>query len=480
MAKQAYFHNDKLETSCRVINTLIKYAESQKKDATPLFAGLPCDKEYLTDTNNWVPSRVADIIFDRMRQMFDDDEIVYKAASASVELHSLGFLDYTARLMGDPRFVIKQAPILNRYFNRTEKIEVVRYGLAGATVRYSSKARYKITLHDCCYAKGTLACLPQIWGIGTAKIEEETCSVAIDKKGRINGKSYTIDKKSNVIEHDAALFRSNKDAPKIIGKLNEDKTFKLGKTLYGSKYCTYHISWCPVRMFFKGILYEIFTKPKVLSEVIEEMRRENDLIEEKYGELYRSNQKLQRHYVNTINALIRAIDAKDHYTEDHSLNVSKIAEVVARELKLPKEKIETIKKACKLHDLGKIGIRESILLKPTKLTEKEWQEIKKHPVLGAEIIKPLSFLSDVAVLVRQDHERWDGKGYPDGLKEEQIDIGARVITLSDAYDAMISGRPYRKAMTKQEAVEEVMKNAGTQFDPKVAEAFFNAAKRRAL
>ena len=104
MAKQVYFYNDKLETSCRVINTLIKYAESQKKDTAPLFTGLPCDKEYLTDTNNWIPSRVADVIFDRMRQMFDDDEVVYKAASASVELRSLGFLDYTARLMGDPKF----------------------------------------------------------------------------------------------------------------------------------------------------------------------------------------------------------------------------------------------------------------------------------------------------------------------------------------------------------------------------------------
>jgi len=181
-----------------------------------------------------------------------------------------------------------------------------------------------------------------------------------------------------------------------------------------------------------------------------------------------------------MNALIRAIDAKDHYTEDHSLKVSRIAEVIARELKLTKEKIETIKKACKLHDLGKIGIRESILLKPTKLTEGEWQEIKKHPILGAEIIKPLSFLTDVAVLVRQDHERWDGKGYPDGLKEEQIDIGARVITLSDAYDAMITGRPYKKAMTKEQAMEEIRKNAGTQFDPRVVEAFFKAMQRRAL
>ena len=473
MAKQVYFHNDKLETSCRCINTLIKYAESQKKDATPLFTGLPCDKEYLTDTNNWIPSRVADVIFDRMRQMFNDDEIVYKAASASVELRSLGFLDYTARLMGDPKFVIKQAPILNRYFNRTEKIEVVKYSLAGATVRYSSKAKYKVTMDDCYYAKGTLACLPKIWGIGAAKVEEETCCVPINKKGRINGKFYTIDKEKNVFEHD-------KGQSKIIGKLNADGTFKLGKTLYGAKYCTYHISWCPIKMFFKGLLYEICTKPKVLSEAIEEMRRENDLIQEKYEELYRSNLKLQRHYVNTMNALIRAIDAKDHYTEDHSLKVSRIAEVIARELKLTKEKIETIKKACKLHDLGKIGIRESILLKPTKLTEGEWQEIKKHPILGAEIIKPLSFLTDVAVLVRQDHERWDGKGYPDGLKEEQIDIGARVITLSDAYDAMITGRPYKKAMTKEKAAEEIRENAGTQFDPKVVEAFFKAMQRRAL
>jgi HD-GYP domain-containing protein (c-di-GMP phosphodiesterase class II) len=141
----------------------------------------------------------------------------------------------------------------------------------------------------------------------------------------------------------------------------------------------------------------------------------------------------------------------------------------------PKE-IEIIRDACKLHDIGKIGIKDSILLKPGKLTEEEWVEIKKHPILGAEIIKPLTFLSDVAVLIEQDHERWDGKGYPSGLKGEDIAVGARIIAIADAYDAMISGRPYQKAMTKEEAMAEIQKNAGTQFDPQAVEVFLKVIK----
>jgi putative nucleotidyltransferase with HDIG domain len=263
--------------------------------------------------------------------------------------------------------------------------------------------------------------------------------------------------------------RLGKSKPIAIGRLNPDGTFKLKDTLYGAKVCLYHISWSTKVMWYKRLFYELFVKPKVLSETIEEMERENDLIAQKYEELYEKNLELQQHYVDTINAFIRAIDAKDHYTQDHSLNVARIAEALAKELGLGNKKIEHIRQACKLHDLGKIGIKDGILLKPGKLSEEEWEEIKKHPVLGAEIIRPLTFLSEVALLIRQDHERWDGKGYPDGIKGEEIDIGARIIAVADAYDAMVSGRVYKKAMDKHKAIEEIRKNAGTQFDPQVVE-----------
>ena len=465
------FNDDRHEISCRITNTIIAYVRQENKDVKFLLEDLPFDEKYLTDTNNWISRALLDEMYRRLRAMFDDDEFAYKIALASERLHTLGFLDYTARLMGNPHFIIKQAPKLNKYFDRTEEIEVVKYGPTGAIVKYYPKPGNVVKADDCYYVKGTLAALPNIWGIGPAKIWEEYCCTPIDKKGRINGKYYTVDGSGSVIEHDAARARLGKDEPRVVGKVNSDGTFKLDKTTYGAKYCLYYISWSGTKMFFKRIFYELCKKPRILMETVEEMQRENDLIQQKYEELFKNNLKLQRHYVDTISALIKAVDAKDHYTESHSIKVAKIAEVIAEELRLPSKKIETIKRACKLHDLGKIGIKESILLKPTMLTEEEWKEIKKHPVLGAEIIKPLSFLSEVAVLVRQDHERWDGKGYPDGLRGEKIDIGARIIMVSDAYDAIITGRPYKKASTKSQTVEEIRRNSGTQFDPKVVKAF---------
>ncbi|MBN2119867.1 MAG: HD-GYP domain-containing protein [Candidatus Omnitrophica bacterium] len=465
------FNNEKREINCRTINTVILFVKKHGKSVEELIKDVAFDEKYLTDTNNWISHEVQSQIFSKVKEMFANDQILYDIGLASEELHSLGFIDYIVRLMKDPHFIIKQAPALNKYFNKSEEIQVVKYGPGGAVVRYYSKSSYKINADDCNYTRGTLAALPRIWGVGPAKIREETCSVPIDKKGKIKGKLYRVDKSGRVYEYVKDEEKSQISQEKIIGRLKSDETFELGGTVYGAKYCTYHIFWSALKMFSKGIIYELFTKPKVLEQTIYEMMRENDIILQKYEELYEKNLTLQQYYVDVINALIRAIDAKDHYTEDHSLKVAVIAESIARELKLSRKKIAAIRKACKLHDLGKIGIKETILLKPSKLTEEEWQEIKKHPILGAEIIKPLTFLSDVAVLIRQDHERWDGQGYPDGLRGEEIDIGARVILVADTYDAMTSGRPYRKPLKKEQAVEEIKNNSGRQFDPKVVEAF---------
>jgi len=471
METPSNFKADRHEVSCRSINTNIKYVQEQGKDVKSLIDGLPYDEKYLTDTNNWVSREVSEEISRRLKIMFDDDEIVYKIALASERLHTLGFLDYVARLTVSPQFIIKHAPTLNKYFTKVDEVEVVKYGPSGATIRYYTKPGYVMTADDCYYTKGIFTALPSILRVGPAKVREETCSVPIHKKGRMNGKFYTVDDNGYVSEHDAMQAKLGKDKPKIIGKLNADSTFKLGVTIYGAKYCLYHISWPARKMWIKRIFYEIFTKPKVLAAALVEIQKENDLIQQKYKELYEKSLELQKHYVDTISALIRAIDAKDHYTQDHSLKVSHIAEAIAKELGLASKKIESIQQACKLHDLGKIGIKDGILLKPGKLTDEEWEEIKKHPILGAEIIKPLTFLSDVAVLIRQDHERWDGKGYPDGLKGEGIDIGARVIMVADTYDAIVSGRSYKEPLSKHEAIEKIRKNSGTQFDPKVVEAF---------
>lgn len=210
--------------------------------------------------------------------------------------------------------------------------------------------------------------------------------------------------------------------------------------------------------------------------LMEQLNEENVILEKKVLERTRDSrdlyQQLQKTYMQTIKALAQAIDAKDHYTHGHSEKVTKYALMIAQEMGLKSEEIEEIKEACELHDLGKIGIHDYILTKPGKLTLEEWEEVKLHSLKGAEILEPLDFLDGVIDLVRQHHERHDGKGYPYKLTGEQIKIGARIMAVADSFDAMISERPYReKPLSKEEAIEEIKKNSGTQFDPKVIGAF---------
>ena len=186
---------------------------------------------------------------------------------------------------------------------------------------------------------------------------------------------------------------------------------------------------------------------------------------------------LQEVYIRTIKALTLAIDAKDHYTEAHSEHVTTYAVDIARELGLGLMEIEAIKEASQLHDLGKIGVHDYILIKPEKLTPQEWEEIKLHALKGAEILEPLGFKKEVTELIKQHHERYDGKGYPQGYKADEIALGARIMTAADAYDAMITKRPYRKAYSKKEAVEELKKNSGSQFDPRVINAFLKVLEK---
>lgn len=195
-------------------------------------------------------------------------------------------------------------------------------------------------------------------------------------------------------------------------------------------------------------------------------------IEESTKNLTRLYSDLRSTYMRTIKVLAQAIDARDHYTHSHSESVARYAVAIAQEMKLAPTEVELIRDACELHDLGKIGIDDRILSKPTELSPEERESIKKHPQIAANILEPLTFLSNVVEMVKQHHEHFDGTGYPEGLSGEQILLGARIIHLADAYDAMCSARSYRKEpLSKEEAVFEIKKNSGTQFDPKVVEAF---------
>jgi putative nucleotidyltransferase with HDIG domain len=181
--------------------------------------------------------------------------------------------------------------------------------------------------------------------------------------------------------------------------------------------------------------------------------------------------ELSKNYLNTIIALASAIDARDPYTYYHSSNVTKYSVRLAQEIKLSKKTIENIRYAGLLHDIGKIGIRDDILLKSGQLTDEEYTQIKKHPLKGEEIIKSLPFLGEVSPLVRHHHERFDGRGYPDGIKGEDIEIGARIMALADSFDAMTTKRPYREPLSLEKVKEELIKNKNTQFDPSLVDCF---------
>ncbi|MCP4024685.1 MAG: response regulator [Desulfobacteraceae bacterium] len=178
---------------------------------------------------------------------------------------------------------------------------------------------------------------------------------------------------------------------------------------------------------------------------------------------------------STLYAFVTALEVRDLYTRKHSTRVAKYAHMIAEEMGCTDEELDIISFAGSLHDIGKIGIRDDILLKPDRLTQDEYEEIKEHPAIGADIIGKLGLWDQEQIIIRYHHERFDGKGYPDGLEGKQIPKLARIMAVADSFDAMISDRAYRKKMEKEKVVEIIKKCSGSQFDPDVVEAFFAIA-----
>lgn len=176
---------------------------------------------------------------------------------------------------------------------------------------------------------------------------------------------------------------------------------------------------------------------------------------------------------NAIIALATAIEAKDPYTEGHVDRVANYALILGKEAGLAPWELQALRKAAILHDVGKIGIDESILLKPGSLTEEEFNQLKTHSVIGERICRPLGQNRLILEVILHHHERYDGKGYPDGLAGEDIPIAARIMAVVDAYDALTSDRPYRARRSQEQAVEILKQEAGKQFDPKLATAFIS-------
>ena len=180
---------------------------------------------------------------------------------------------------------------------------------------------------------------------------------------------------------------------------------------------------------------------------------------------------------DTIKTLVVMSDTKDLYTRAHSERIGANSLLIADELNINKIEKETLRLAAILHDIGKIWIPEEILNKASTLTAEELENIRKHPETGAKIIGNIKNLEEVVYGVRHHHERFDGKGYPDGLSGKQIPLMARILCVADSFDAMISPRPYRDSHGREKAINELKNGSGTQFDPEIVEAFLKAAKK---
>jgi len=184
---------------------------------------------------------------------------------------------------------------------------------------------------------------------------------------------------------------------------------------------------------------------------------------------FRSYMRLQTETRKTFEKISRILDERDHYTAVHSSEVAELAVKIGQKMGLPQGEIEKIDIAARVHDIGKVAVPDAILLKPAPLTEEEWKVMKRHPLISAELIEGLEIYTPVADAVRHEHERWDGSGYPDGLKGKEIPLLARIIAAADIYNALTTSRPYRKAFTREQAVESIQKMRGKDLDPIVAD-----------
>jgi putative nucleotidyltransferase with HDIG domain len=212
-------------------------------------------------------------------------------------------------------------------------------------------------------------------------------------------------------------------------------------------------------------------------ELVLSNRRLTNLLELKNVELTRVNEVLesevQRRTSDLLGGLLNALDLRDTETQWHSRRVALYARRLARQLDLPLVEQLDVERGALLHDIGKIGVSDTILLKPGKLTDEEWVEMRRHTIYGYNMLKSIDFLGNARLLVRNHHERHDGAGYPDGSRAEDIYVGARIFAVIDTYDAMTSDRPYRKALPAATAREEILRQRGAQFHPQCVDAFLD-------
>ena len=217
-------------------------------------------------------------------------------------------------------------------------------------------------------------------------------------------------------------------------------------------------------------------------EMLLESRQLNQWLKEeattRTAELQRERNRLERVSTATLEALVNALEAKDPYLRGHSARVADLSANIATEMGFSEEDVDRVRMAGRLHDLGKIGTRDAVVNKEGPLTADEFEHVKQHVIIGAQILAPLVHLGDIVAMVKSHHERFDGTGYPDGLRGEEVPLGGRVIAAAEVYDALTTSRPYQEKMTPEQAVERMADLSGTVLDPKVYEALVRIVGRR--
>jgi putative two-component system response regulator len=227
--------------------------------------------------------------------------------------------------------------------------------------------------------------------------------------------------------------------------------------------------------------------PEELGRVLEKVKERNFLLKikreyqtELESKIKEQREKIEKKMLETITSLVNALEAKDPYQEGHSKQVKEISLEIADQLEFSDKEKEMLSYAALIHDIGKVGIPDSILMKPKSLTEKEYEIMKKHPEIGNFIINPSIGNKKILNAVLHHHERYDGKGFPDALKGKKIPLSARILAIADSLSAMISRRPYRKGLPKEKVISELKENSGTQFDPKLVKICLNLIKDKKI
>ena len=315
-------------------------------------------------------------------------------------------------------------------------------------------------------------------GTGVLIIEEDTTISMVNKRlEEIGGYS-----KEEIIGKSFVDFFSKKEKQRYIGYHEARRRGKETPTSYEAKI---RRNDGEIRTILVNIALIPGTKRSICSitditerNMIEkELKDKSKKIRSYAWQMRRAYKALERTYLDMIHALVISVETRDHYTRGHSERVTQYCKEIAKKMGFKEKELQNLGLACRIHDVGKIGVSDRVLMKDDRLTITEWTEMKMHPVRGAEMLTFSEYFKPVIPIVLHHHEQWDGKGYPDGLKGKEIPLGARIMAVADAFDAMSSTRPYRDAIDIKKIVKELKENSGTQFDPQIVEIWLEIMDR---